>query len=91
VTDGRRVTGTPDRSSLWVAQTPQVFRAPALRRAYASAASEGWEGTDDASYVEHAGGEVVMVDGPRWNLKVTVPEDLEVAEAVLERRRSEET
>ncbi|MDO8915173.1 MAG: 2-C-methyl-D-erythritol 4-phosphate cytidylyltransferase [Coriobacteriia bacterium] len=87
ITDGKRVTGTPDRASLWIAQTPQVFRADALRRAYALAEAEGWVGTDDASFVEHAGGVVMMVEGPRWNLKVTVPEDLEVAEALLERRR----
>lgn len=90
-TDGRRVTGTPDRASLWVAQTPQVFRADVLRSAYARAEAEGWEGTDDASLVERAGGVILMTEGPRWNLKVTLPEDLEVAEALLERRGREES
>jgi 2-C-methyl-D-erythritol 4-phosphate cytidylyltransferase len=90
VTDGARVTGTPDRASLWIAQTPQVFRPDVLRGAYALAEAEGWEGTDDASFVEHAGGVVVMLEGSRWNVKVTVPEDLDVLDALLQRRRSEE-
>jgi 2-C-methyl-D-erythritol 4-phosphate cytidylyltransferase len=90
VTEGLRVTGTPDRSALWVAQTPQVFRADVLRHAYARAEAEGWEGTDDASLVERAGGVVVMTEGPRWNLKVTLPEDLEVVAALLARRGSGE-
>lgn len=81
------IVSTPDRSSLWVAQTPQVFRAAVLRAAHARAAEEGLETTDDASIVEHIGGMVRMVEGPRWNLKVTVPEDLEVVEALLAARR----
>jgi hypothetical protein len=80
------VVATPDRAELWVAQTPQVFRAQALRDAHASAESAGFEGTDDASLVERVGGRVVMVEGPRWNLKVTVPEDIEVLEALLASR-----
>jgi 2-C-methyl-D-erythritol 4-phosphate cytidylyltransferase len=80
------VVGTPDRTGLWVAQTPQVFRADALAHAHARAAAEGFEGTDDASLVERDGGAVRMLEGPRWNLKVTVPEDLEVLGALLARR-----
>ncbi len=84
------VVGTEDRSALWVAQTPQVFRAARLRAAYASAWQAGFLGTDDASLVERDGGRIVMLLGPRENLKVTVPEDLLVVERILQ-SRSERT
>ncbi|HEX9092471.1 MAG TPA: 2-C-methyl-D-erythritol 4-phosphate cytidylyltransferase [Coriobacteriia bacterium] len=80
------VTGTPDREGLWIAQTPQVFRTRALLRAHAQADEAGFEGTDDASLVERAGGVVLMHEGPRWNIKITVPEDLAVAGALLRDR-----
>jgi 2-C-methyl-D-erythritol 4-phosphate cytidylyltransferase len=85
-----RVTGTPDRTRFWNAQTPQVFRASALSRAYWRAGGAGFEGTDDASLVEALGGTVVMVEGPRSNLKVTVPEDLAMLAAILEARSKED-
>lgn len=79
------VVGTPDRRRLWHAHTPQVFPADALRRAYEG----GLEGaTDDASLVERTGLRVRMVEGGTVNLKVTRPEDLVLAEALL-RSRSE--
>lgn len=80
------VLETLDREKIWIAQTPQVFRASALREAHQRAVREGWTGTDDASIVEQAGGIVRLVAGPRDNLKVTVPEDLPVIEAVLNAR-----
>jgi 2-C-methyl-D-erythritol 4-phosphate cytidylyltransferase len=83
------VVATADRSTLWAAQTPQVFRAGALRTAYARAAAEGIQGTDDASLVELAGGTVRMLVGPRENIKVTVPEDLLVVERLLAARGEE--
>lgn len=91
VDDRGRVTGTLDRSRVWAAQTPQVFRAGALRDAYASAAAAGITGTDDASLVEHAGGAIAMYPGSRDNLKITVPEDLRVAERLLASRAEENT
>ncbi|HHJ98867.1 MAG TPA: 2-C-methyl-D-erythritol 2,4-cyclodiphosphate synthase, partial [Actinobacteria bacterium] len=80
------VVATPDRATIWSAQTPQVFRAQTLRDAYERAAHTGWTGTDDASFVEHAGGRVRVFAGPRDNVKITVPEDLRVAEALLQAR-----
>lgn len=77
------ILGTPDRDELWAAQTPQVFRAEALRAAYDRARSEGYAGTDDASLVERLGTKVAMFPGPRDNLKVTVPEDLLIIERLL--------
>lgn len=66
------VIDTPDRSTLVAVQTPQAFRASALRAAHAGAA----EGTDDASLVEACGGRVVVVAGEASNRKVTHPDDL---------------
>jgi len=74
-----RIVRTPDRERYWRAHTPQVFPAAMLREAYASGASA----TDDAALIERLGGEVVMVDGGAWNVKVTRPEDVPVAEAIL--------
>ena len=69
------VVGTPDRSVFWNAQTPQVFRAGIYRRAHASALSDGFVGTDDSSLIERLGGKVLIVEGKRDNIKLTVPED----------------
>lgn len=76
--DGTRVTGTLDREGLWSVQTPQAFRAEALRSAHAG----GGEATDDAALVEAMGEEVVVVPGHPGNVKLTGPADLAVAEAL---------
>lgn len=83
---GGRVIATPDRTVFWAVQTPQIFRAAALRRAYAAADAVGFTGTDDSSLIERLGGRVLAVEGPRDNVKVTHAEDLTVAQAVLEAR-----
>jgi 2-C-methyl-D-erythritol 4-phosphate cytidylyltransferase/2-C-methyl-D-erythritol 2,4-cyclodiphosphate synthase len=75
--------GTLDRRSLREAQTPQGFRRDLLAKALASAKRDGYEPTDEAAAVERVGGEVAIVEGDRLNLKVTVPEDLAIAEALL--------
>lgn len=74
VEDGA-IAGTPDRRYFWNAQTPQVFRAGIYRRAQASAMSDGFVGTDDSSLIERMGGRVLVVEGKRDNIKLTVPED----------------
>jgi 2-C-methyl-D-erythritol 4-phosphate cytidylyltransferase len=83
------VLETPDRASLWHAQTPQAFPARVLRAAYADATVEG---TDDAALVERTGsGTVVrMVDAGPSNLKVTRPLDVTIAEALLRSREARE-
>jgi len=81
--EGGRVAETPDRAQYWAVQTPQAFRASVLRRAYVQAEAAGLEGTDDASFVEAVGGVVGLVEGPRDNIKVTLAEDLALAEAVV--------
>jgi 2-C-methyl-D-erythritol 4-phosphate cytidylyltransferase len=78
--DGR-VTTTLDRSRLWSVQTPQAFRADALRDALETAALE--TASDDAQLVEAAGGDVRIVEAPPENLKVTTPLDLRLAEFLL--------
>lgn len=85
-----RIVATPDRSRLWIAQTPQVFRMRALARAHQRASAERFEGTDDAAIVEHAGGTVRMLEGSRWNIKVTVAEDIEILEVLLGRSGQED-
>jgi 2-C-methyl-D-erythritol 4-phosphate cytidylyltransferase len=75
----RRSGGAVDRSDLLAVQTPQGFRPGALRAAHAGEP----EATDDVTLVESAGGKVVVVDGLPTNIKVTHPDDLVVAEALL--------
>ena len=83
------IVGTPDRSVFWNAQTPQVFRAGIYRRAHASALADGFVGTDDSSLIERLGGRVLVVEGSRNNIKLTVPEDyLMLAPAIREVLRS---
>jgi len=72
--------GTADRRKLAAVQTPQAFRAGALRAAHAA----GADATDDATLVEATGATVVTVEGDSRNLKITEPHDLVTAEALLE-------
>jgi 2-C-methyl-D-erythritol 4-phosphate cytidylyltransferase len=85
VDGGGAVVGTPDRDGVWHAQTPQVFPAHVLRAAYEDPAREG---TDDSTLVERVspGVRVQMVDAGPSNLKVTRPEDIPLAEAILRSR-----
>jgi 2-C-methyl-D-erythritol 4-phosphate cytidylyltransferase len=83
---GGRVIATLERANLWAIQTPQAFRADALRRAVASGAVD--RAYDDAQLVEAAGGDVRIVEAPRENLKVTTPFDLRIAELLLSERLS---
>ena len=74
------VEATPDRESLWAAQTPQVFRLDVLWDAHRRCTDAV---TDDAMMVESLGGQVKMFSGSYENLKVTTPEDLLLAEVFL--------
>ncbi|MBL8990825.1 MAG: 2-C-methyl-D-erythritol 4-phosphate cytidylyltransferase [Phycisphaerae bacterium] len=76
----RRVAATVDRNGLVAVQTPQVFRATLLRRAYAQA---DLSSTDDAQLVERLGEPVIVVEGDARNLKITRPVDLALARAIL--------
>lgn len=81
------VVETPPRQTLWSIQTPQGFDATLLREAYARALKDGFLGTDDAGLVERLGKKVKIVPGGYNNIKITSPEDLRIAEALLGERK----
>jgi 2-C-methyl-D-erythritol 4-phosphate cytidylyltransferase len=85
----REVEATVDRERLWAAQTPQVFRAEALRRALEADPSEVGAATDEAMLVEAAGGRVLIHPAPPENFKITTPLDLKLAELLLAARSAE--
>lgn len=75
----QEILKTPDRNSMWHAQTPQVFWAALLREAYDHAEQYKLMGSDDSSLVEQVGGKVVLVEGSAKNFKITFPLDLQIA------------
>ncbi len=79
------VRQTLDRSSVYAIQTPQIFKYLELRAAYKEAYQDDFQGTDDASLFERYIGRVKVVEGDYNNLKITTPEDLTTAEALLKR------
>ncbi len=76
------VDATPERSTLRLIQTPQVFRCDELKLAYIQAKEAGFDGTDDCSVMERMGVKIHISPGEYTNIKVTTPEDLPVAEAI---------
>jgi 2-C-methyl-D-erythritol 4-phosphate cytidylyltransferase len=83
---GLAIEATLDRSRLWAAQTPQVFRTEALRAALEVDPDVRDAATDEAMLLEAAGGTVLIEPATGENLKVTTPLDLQVAELLLEHR-----
>lgn len=86
-----KVIDTLKRDELWLIQTPQAFKAPLLKEAHKRALEAELIGTDDASLVEWLGHEVVISEGDYQNIKLTTPEDIVFAEAIMqekERRKS---
>jgi len=77
------ISETLDRSRLHAVQTPQAFRLGLLRRIFAVPEEQILTATDDASLVERSGGRVALVPGEKTNIKLTSPEDLILAEAIL--------
>ncbi len=82
---GEEVLGTESREQLALAQTPQAFRATALRDAHARSARAGLEFTDDAAALEWAGYRVRTIPGSPRNVKITSADDLALAESHVER------
>ena len=74
---------TIDRSTLHAVQTPQIFNKEKLIEAHESALQAGFIGTDDCSLVERIGGHIEVLKGDYWNIKVTTPEDLLIAETFM--------
>lgn len=87
----QRITATVSRQGLYQAQTPQVFRRDWLAQAYMQRTQLPGPITDDAQLVEAAGFPVAIVPGSPLNFKITTPEDLELAEAVIKMRASRKT
>jgi len=86
---GGAVLRTPPRAGLRAVQTPQAFRVRLLREAHEAALRTGLRATDDAALVEAlCGAPVRLVEGDSENIKVTTPEDVDVAEALLTRRNT---
>ncbi len=83
VASGDAVAKTLDRSELRAVQTPQAFRLGLLRELFADREENFATATDDACLVERSGGEVRLVEGERSNIKLTSPEDVILAEAIL--------
>ncbi|MBB5175010.1 2-C-methyl-D-erythritol 4-phosphate cytidylyltransferase [Texcoconibacillus texcoconensis] len=81
------VEETMKRSSLWAVQTPQAFRLSSILSAHKKAEAHRFCGTDDASLIEYVGGKVKVVEGSYDNIKVTTPEDLWFAEAIIQQRK----
>ncbi|HEX5036234.1 MAG TPA: 2-C-methyl-D-erythritol 4-phosphate cytidylyltransferase [bacterium] len=77
---------TVDRSQLWNIQTPQAFRRDIFRRAVEKSVKDGFLGTDEAMLVERLGETVKVVTSSPYNIKITAPEDLAIAEAFLKLR-----
>lgn len=74
---------TLSRDTLWIAQTPQAFECDLLRKAHHKAKAENYHGTDDSSLVERLGIKVKMIAGSPYNIKITTPEDLFLAQNIL--------
>lgn len=84
--DSQEIVSTVDRSELWAAQTPQLFRVGALAEAIDAAQDAGCELTDEASAMEFVGVRPLLVKGSSANIKVTHSSDLAIAEALLTRK-----
>ncbi|MDF2548396.1 MAG: 2-C-methyl-D-erythritol 4-phosphate cytidylyltransferase [Anaerosolibacter sp.] len=83
----RFVSYTPKREDVWVTQTPQAFQKDIILKAHEFAIAQEILGTDDAMLVEHMGLKIKMVEGDYENIKITTPEDLIAAEAILNYKR----
>jgi 2-C-methyl-D-erythritol 4-phosphate cytidylyltransferase len=80
------VLNTPERSSLWAVQTPQVFQLRLLFECYQRVTAQSLSCTDDCGVVEACGYPVKMIMGSYENIKITTPEDLSLVETILRRR-----
>jgi 2-C-methyl-D-erythritol 4-phosphate cytidylyltransferase len=81
-----QIVETVDRGPLWSIQTPQAFRYDIFRRAVERSVQDGFLGTDESMLVERIGERVKVVTGSPYNIKITTPEDLKIAEALLSLR-----
>lgn len=87
VDENHNVKVTPRRDSVWITQTPQAFKRDVLLKAHRNAFEENIVCTDDAMLVEQLGINVRMIEGDYENIKITTPDDLIMAEAILNYKR----
>lgn len=87
VSDEGFIKETLDRGSVWLIQTPQIFSYDIIKKAYERAFKIGYIATDDSRLVERLGQKVKIVKGSYENIKVTTPEDIVFAEAILRKRQ----
>jgi len=80
------IATTIPRQNLWLTQTPQAFKFEFLKKAYRAAYDKKFYGTDDASLIEQIGKKVKMIEGSYENIKITTPEDLVMAEALMKKK-----
>lgn len=85
-----QILETVDRTGLWRAATPQMFRLGILKKALEAATKQGLSVTDEASAIELAGWQPMMVEGHQDNIKITVPQDLALA-ALFMRQQAEQS
>ena len=83
------VLATPPREEVWIAQTPQACRYADLCAAFELAANDGFSATDEAGLLERLGKRVAIVRGSYDNIKITTPEDLELAKLISRRRQAQ--
>lgn len=83
--DGGLIVDTPPRSSLYITQTPQIFKRSLYFEGIDFALEHGLDFTDDCQLVEAIGGKVAMTVGDYTNIKITTPEDIAIAEVLLKR------
>jgi 2-C-methyl-D-erythritol 4-phosphate cytidylyltransferase len=86
--ENRFVTGSVAREGLYAMQTPQIFSRDLLMDAYAGVAAKNLSITDEVSAVEHLGAKVLLVPNEEFNVKITYPRDLLLAQSALTRRSS---
>lgn len=83
INENNEVVNTPNRSTLWSIQTPQVFDYESIMKSHEKAKEENYYGTDDSMLMEHFGYKVTVVEGSYNNIKITTPEDLKIGEEIL--------
>jgi 2-C-methyl-D-erythritol 4-phosphate cytidylyltransferase len=77
------IRSTIPNKDLWIAQTPQAFKLSLIKEAFQLAKKEGFYGTDEASLVERLPHPISVIEGSFWNMKITYPEDFQLAEQIL--------
>jgi 2-C-methyl-D-erythritol 4-phosphate cytidylyltransferase len=87
ITDGEHfIVNTPNRDNCWIIQTPQVFKNQLLVDAFNKAYADKYYGTDEACLAERLGVRVKIVEGSYENIKITTPEDVEIAQFIAQKR-----